>query len=99
MSVKSFKGLSSVALHAAKNNNAEDAHLVPIYSTSTFTYGSTEEGMERFSGIEKEKIYSRWANPTCKAAEEVIEALEAFGIKDEKGAPLQLKALLHSSGQ
>ena len=99
MKNKNLKGISSVVLHSATNKNSEDAHLVPIYATSTFTYDSTEEGMQRFSGKEKDKIYSRWANPTCKAAEETIEALEAFGLKDDKGDDLQLKALLHSSGQ
>lgn len=94
-----LKGISSTALHSASNNNAEDAHLVPIYATSTFTYHSTEEGMERFKSEDKEKIYSRWANPTCKAVEETIAALEAFGLKDENGNQLELKALLHSSGQ
>lgn len=96
---KSFSGFSSIALHQYKNNNAEDAHLVPIYATSTFTYNSTEEGAARFTSIEKEKIYSRWGNPSFKAAEETIAAMEAFGLKDETGNPLQLKALLHSSGQ
>src|SRR5207247_2432759 len=94
-----FKGLSSALLHSASNPNSEDAHLVPIYATSTFTYPTTEEGMKRFAGVEKDKIYSRWANPTCKAVEETVAALEAFGLKDEKGNALQLKALLHSSGQ
>ncbi|MFY7964995.1 MAG: trans-sulfuration enzyme family protein [Chitinophagaceae bacterium] len=96
---KSFKGISSTALHSATNINSEDAHLVPIYATSTFTYDSTEEGMQRFESKDKEKIYSRWANPTCKAVEETIAALEAFGLKDENGNQLELKALLHSSGQ
>jgi methionine-gamma-lyase len=95
----SFQGISSTALHSATNNNAEDAHLVPIYATSTFTYDSTEEGMGRFDSKDKERIYSRWANPTCKAVEETIAALEAFNLKDENGNNLQLKALLHSSGQ
>lgn len=93
------KGIGSTAIHSATNNNAEDAHLVPIYATSTFTYSSTEEGMERFASKDKDKIYSRWANPTCKAVEETIAALEAFNLKDNDGQPLQLKALLHSSGQ
>ena len=96
---KTFKGISSTALHSATNINSEDAHLVPIYATSTFTYESTEEGMQRFESKDKEKIYSRWANPTCKAVEETIAALEAFGLNDENGNQLELKALLHSSGQ
>ncbi len=99
MKKKLFKGLSSTALHAGEHKNSEDAHVVPIYATSTFTYGSTEEGMSRFLGKEKDKIYSRWANPTCKAVEETIAALEAFGLANENNEPLELKALLHSSGQ
>ena len=31
-------GISSVALHAAGNENAEYSHLTPIYATSTFTF-------------------------------------------------------------
>jgi methionine-gamma-lyase len=55
--------------------------------------------MERFKSADKTRIYSRWGNPTFTAAEETIAALESFGLKDDKGAPLALKALLHASGQ
>lgn len=96
---KKLSGFSSIALHHYKNINNEDAHIVPIYATSTFTYSSTEEGANRFTGKDKEKIYSRWGNPSFKAAEETIAAMEAFGLSDENGKPLQLKALLHGSGQ
>jgi len=92
-------GISSVALHAAGNENAEYSHLTPIYATSTFTFDTAQQGMERFAGKDKENIYSRWGNPTFKAAEQTIAALEAFGLKDETGNVLQLKALLHASGQ
>ncbi len=92
-------GMSSVALHAAGNEHAEYSHLVPIYATSTFTFDTAQQGMERFAGKDKENIYSRWGNPTFKAAEQTIAALEAFGLKDENGNQLQLKALLHASGQ
>lgn len=96
---KKFKGLSSTAIHSSNSNNANNAHLTPIYATSTFTFETTQEGMERFSSIDKENIYSRWGNPTFKAAEETIAALESFGLKDKNGNDLQLKAILHSSGQ
>ena len=92
-------GISSVALHAAGNEHAEYAHVPPIYATSTFTFDTAQQGMERFAGKDKENIYSRWGNPTFKVAEQIIAALEAFGLKDENGNPLQLKALLHASGQ
>ncbi len=99
MHSKQFSGFSSVALHAAEVNNDASAHLTPIYASSTFTFETAQQGMERFESTNKEKIYSRWGNPTFKAAEETIAALEAFGLKDEQGQPLQLKALLHASGQ
>ncbi len=92
-------GISSIALHSAGHNNADHAHLTPIYATSTFTFDSAQQGMERFAGEDKSKIYSRWGNPSFTAAEKTIEALEAFELKGDDGEPLKLKALLHSSGQ
>jgi methionine-gamma-lyase len=94
-----FTGIASVALHSAGHENAEYAHLTPIYATSTFTFDTAQQGMERFAGEDKSRIYGRWGNPTFTAAEKTIEALEAFGLTNEQGEPLQLKALLHSSGQ
>ena len=98
---KSFPltGISSVAIHGADNNHAESSHLTPIYATSTFTFDTAEQGMERFASLDKENIYSRWGNPTFKNAEQTIAALEAFNLFNEDGTPLQLKALLHASGQ
>ena len=90
-------GISSVAIHASGHENAEYAHITPIFATSTFTFDTAESGMERYSGPDKTRIYSRWGNPTFTAAEETIAALEAFGLKDEHGQTLELKALLHAS--
>jgi methionine-gamma-lyase len=99
MKKKKFKGISTVTLHTANTENDNFSHTTPIYATSTFTFGSTDEGMERFKSADKTRIYTRWGNPTFTAAEETIAALESFGLKDEKGEPLVLKALLHASGQ
>jgi methionine-gamma-lyase len=94
-----FSGISSAALHTAGHHNAEFAHVTPIYATSTFTFDTAQQGMERFAGEDKSRIYGRWGNPTFNAAEETIAALEAFTLTNEHGEPLRLKALLHSSGQ
>lgn len=94
-----YSGISSLALHCNEHENAEFAHITPIYATSTFTFPTAEAGMERFAGDDKSRIYGRWGNPTFTAAEETIAALEAFGLKNSNGTPLQLKALLHASGQ
>ncbi|MCE3283235.1 MAG: aminotransferase class I/II-fold pyridoxal phosphate-dependent enzyme [Chitinophagaceae bacterium] len=92
-------GISSIAMHTGPGVYPEYAHLTPIYASSTFTFDTAQQGMKRFAGEDKQNIYSRWGNPTFTVAEETIAALEAFGLKGNDGAPLQLKALLHSSGQ
>ena len=50
MKKKNFKGISTVTLHTASTENDNFSHTTPIYATSTFTFGSTDEGMERTTG-------------------------------------------------
>jgi len=100
MSTRNFcNNISSVAVHCGRQLNGEKAHLMPVYATSVFTFDSAEQGMNRFSGAEPGYIYSRFGNPTTTAAQEAIEALESFGIKNDDGSDLQVKALLCASGQ
>lgn len=92
-------GISSQTVHSDHSIHAEHAHHIPVYATSTFTFDSAEQGMNRFGGKEKGFIYSRFGNPTTTAVAAMVAELEAIGLKDEKGDDLKLKALLHSSGQ
>jgi len=55
--------------------------------------------MNRFNGNEERFIYSRFGNPTTSMAAEIIASLEALWLNDEKGNPLELKAILHASRQ
>ncbi len=98
-SLHKYTGIGSTAIHASGHDHPNHAHLTPIYASSTFTFDSAMEGSERFAGKDKTKIYSRWGNPSFTTAEETIAALETFGLDDENGNPLKVKALLHSSGQ
>lgn len=93
-----YSGFGSAAIHAGHQDDPNYAHLTPIYASSTYVFDEAEQGMRRFSGEEKGYIYSRWGNPTITEAEERIAALESFGLGDERGNPLALKAILHSSG-
>jgi methionine-gamma-lyase len=94
----SLTGFSSIAVHAGHTKDPNNAHLTPIYASSTYVFDEAEQGMRRFSGEEKGYIYGRWGSPTITEAEEKIAALESFGVMDNSGNPLQLKAILHSSG-
>lgn len=96
---KKYKGFSSTAIHGNENQHPNSAHITPIYATSTFTFDTANDGMERFAGKQEGYIYSRWDNPTFRDAENVIAALEAFDLTNEDGSPLKLKAILHASGQ
>ncbi len=101
MSDKNFTltGFSSVAIHGNESKHPNYAHVTPIYATSTFTFDTAQQGMERFEGKQEGYIYSRWGNPTFTDAEKVIATMEAFGLTHADGSPLQLKAILHASGQ
>ena len=92
-------GFSSLAIHAGHTDDPMYSHLTPIYATSTFTFDTAEQGMMRFDNKEPGYIYTRWGNPNFTEAEEKICAFESFGITEQNGSPLLLKALLHSSGQ
>lgn len=91
-------GFGSVAIHSGHEKDGNNAHLTPIYASSTYVFDNAEQGMRRFNGEEKGYIYSRWGNPTITETEQKISALESFKLKNENGEALQLKTLLHGSG-
>lgn len=91
-------GFGSAAIHSGHTKDESNAHLTPIYASSTYVFDNAEQGMRRFNGEEKGYIYSRWGNPTMAEAEEKIAALESFKIKDLNGNDLALKTILHASG-
>lgn len=91
--------MATAAIHGVQDDIAEHAHLMPIYATSTFTFDSAEQGMDRFSGKEPGFIYSRFGNPTTSAAAQLVAALETHGLKTATGEPMEAHAFLTSSGQ
>jgi methionine-gamma-lyase len=49
---------------------------VPIYQTSTFSFGSAAEGAARFAGAVPGYKYTRLGNPTTHALEQAVAELE-----------------------
>ncbi len=95
---KHTHGFDTLCLHGGHVTESNRAHLTPIYASSTYEFDSAEQAAAIFRGEEKGYIYGRWGNPTIAEAEERIAMLEAFGLNDDVGNPLHLKAILHASG-
>jgi methionine-gamma-lyase len=65
------------AVHAGQDPDPLTGSVsVPIYQTSTFAFKSAEQGAARFDGTEEGYIYTRLGNPTVRALERSVAALE-----------------------
>jgi O-succinylhomoserine sulfhydrylase len=64
------------AIRAGQRRTAEGEHSDPIFPTSSYVFGSAAEAADRFSGKVPGNIYSRFTNPTVRAFEERLAALE-----------------------
>ena len=77
-------------LVAHDEGHAFDAVVPPIAQTSLFTFGSYEEMAATFRGERSRFVYSRTTNPTVRAFEEKLAALEggedAIGFASGMGA-------------
>lgn len=92
------KGLETICVHGGHIGEPNRAHLTPIYASSTYTFNSAEQAIAVFKGEEEGYIYGRFGNPTINEAERKIALLEAYGLTNGDGSPLELKAILQASG-
>ncbi len=70
------KGFNTKLIHAGAFDDEFGSATVPIYQTSTFRFKSAQHGADCFSGKSDGYIYTRIANPTIRAFEQNIAALE-----------------------
>jgi len=91
-------GFGSSCIHAGFESEKHRSHLTPIYASSTYLFDSAEQAVDLFTGKEKGYIYGRFGNPTGSQTEAKLAALEAYGLLNEAGEPLEVKAILHASG-
>lgn len=66
----------TIAIRTGHTPTHEGEHSEPLFLTSSFTYGSAEEAAKVFSGETEGNIYSRFTNPTVRAFEQRLAALE-----------------------
>ena len=70
------QGLATRAIRTGHYRTAEGEHAEPLFLTSSFVFESAAEAAARFSGDEAGNIYSRFTNPTVRAFEERLAAME-----------------------
>jgi O-succinylhomoserine sulfhydrylase len=66
----------SLAVRAGIHRGPEGEHSEPIFATSSYVFASAQEAADRFSGALQGNVYSRYTNPTVRAFEERLAALE-----------------------
>jgi len=68
--------LATLAVRAGQVRTAEGEHAEPIFPTSSYVFASAAEAAARFSGDQPGNIYSRFTNPTVRAFEHRLAAME-----------------------
>lgn len=73
-------GLGTLANHAAEGDNPHNAHTMPIYQTSTFSFPDAETGGRIFAGEQAGYYYTRAGNPNAAQLAQKIAVLEGIDL-------------------
>jgi O-acetylhomoserine (thiol)-lyase len=95
-------GFRTRSVHAGgRPDPATGARAVPIYQTSSYVFGSTDEAANLFALQTYGHIYSRISNPTVAAFEERVASLEGGlgAIGTSSGQSAEFLALASIAGQ
>src|SRR5690625_55420 len=68
--------LATLAIRSAELRTDEMAHSETLFLTSSFVYESAAQAAGRFDGSQPGNVYSRFSNPTVKAFEQRLAAME-----------------------
>jgi len=74
------QGIGTLVNHVAEGDNAHNAHVTPIYQTSTFGFPDVDTGAQRFSGDAPGYIYTRLSNPNLDQTAAKIAVLEGLDL-------------------
>lgn len=68
--------LSTRAVRVGHERTHEAEHSEPIFATSSFCFDSAREAAESFAGNRSGNVYSRFTNPTVRAFQDRLAAME-----------------------
>lgn len=69
-------GMDTLAVRAGQHRSPEGEHGEPLFFTSSYVFRSAADAAARFAGEVPGNVYSRYTNPTVRAFEERIAAME-----------------------
>ncbi len=94
-------GFFTKLVHAGAVHDPLGSAVTPIYQTSTFAFHNAQEGADRFAGKADGYIYTRLGNPTIRALEECVAALEGGcgGVATSSGMGAVMTAFMALLGQ
>ncbi len=75
-----YEGLTTFLTHYSEGENAENAHITPIFQNSVFTFNDTDSGAAIASGESPGFYYTRLNNPNHKQLARKLAALEAWDL-------------------
>ncbi|NOZ49159.1 MAG: PLP-dependent transferase [Chloroflexi bacterium] len=78
--LSSQSGLSTIVTHYSEGDNPLNAHITPIYQTSTFSFPDVATARRVFAGEESGYIYSRAGNPNTTQLAAKIAYLEGLDL-------------------
>ena len=95
------QGISTLMTHVGEGEHADNAHVIPIYQTSTFGLGDVDRGAAMFAGEVPGYSYTRLNNPNQDQTAEKIAVLEGIDLlRAAPDTPTEdiVRGLLFSSG-
>lgn len=94
-------GMGTLVTHVAEMQDPLNAHVNPIYQTSTFHFPDVETGAARFRGDEPGYIYTRLNNPNLEQFAQKIAVLEGLDLlRAQPNQPVEnlVSGLVFASG-
>jgi len=81
-----YAGLTTFLTHYSEGENANNAHISPIYQNSIFVFDDTESGAAIASGEQPGYYYTRLNNPNHHQLARKLAALEAWDLLKQQPA-------------
>lgn len=73
-------GLGTLVTQFTEKDNPHQAHITPIYQTSTFVFPDVQTGADIFAGKNKGFSYTRADNPNARQLARKLAALEGYDL-------------------